>query len=214
MAIVAFSELEPEILAVAPACPTPTVTRALRTAARNLAERTNAFQVTLDNVVVPRYSKSISLDVPTQTVLHKPVSLRLNGKPIEPGSPALMDESDPDWRDSYDTPYMYWMATDELDAIVLAPYPNSTLTNGIKGQIAVKPSRTATGIDEVWMDRYQDAIVDGALGDLLMVRSAPWYDPQLGAVHKGFFESAMLDAKAYGDGDNMYKRRTVRYGGL
>lgn len=216
MAIVAFSELSPEVLAAAPACPTPTVVRALRSAARELCEKASCYQYDMGVVVVPAGIATVALDVPNQTVLHKPIALTLDGHKLWPTSPTLLDQDYRDWRTSTGIPSHFMRSTEDQSDLMLYPIPQGTYTTttGLRGRIAVKPTRNATGVEEIFFERYQDAVIDGALGRLLTIRSAPWYQPDLAAYHESEFIRAIEVARTYGSDDDLAKWRTMRYGGI
>lgn len=215
MASVEFIDLLPEVLATAAACPTPTVIRNLRNAARELCEDSDCYRVTLENTVVIANQAAVEIAVPEFTTLHKPISLQLNGEEIRPFSIVMMDWDEDGWRDESGTP-KYWMrSNDTLNAVRLVPSPDTTMTaNGLKGEVAVKPSRTATEVDEVFLDRFHSALIDGALSKLLAVSSAPWYDPALAGYHGQLFEEAKDEARRIADGDDLPKLRKVRFGGV
>jgi len=215
MANIPLSELAPEVLATAPTCPTPTVVRALRTAARNLCEEAVCYRYDIGNVVVPANVNQISLDVPANTVMQRAVSLTLDSQPLLFSSPTLLDDMSPNWRTDLGRPRYFYRASDDMNDIIIVPRPAVTYaTVGIRGIVAVKPSRTATEIDEVFLDQFQDIIVDGALAALLVVRSAPWYDPNLAVFHKNTYDNSVLDAKARAESDDTYKGKLINYGGL
>jgi hypothetical protein len=214
MATVAFSELVPEVLATASACPTPTIVRNLRNAARELCEQSDCYRFTIDNTVVVANQSDVEIAVPSSTTMHKAVTLQLNSKRIKPFSVVMQDHDDEGWRDKPGTPEYFMRSNETLNAVRLIPTPDTTLTtNGLKGEVSLKPSRTATGVDDIFMDRFHSTLVDGALAKLLAVSSAPWFDPQLAAYHAQLFNAAKDEARRIADGDDMPKLRKLRYGG-
>lgn len=215
MATVEFSELLSEILAAAPACPLPTIVRTMRNAARELCEDSDCYRYTLENTVVVRNQTDVALSLPTGTTLHRPIVLVLDGKPLSPYSTTLLHRDAADWRDEPGEP-RYWMrSTAGVNFIALAPVPVETYSkNGLKGEVALKPARDATGMDEVFMDRFQNPLIDGALATILSIPSAPWYAPDVASYHKQLFDRAKDDARAIADGDDTPKRRNIVYGGI
>jgi hypothetical protein len=215
MAQIEFSTLLPEVLATAPACPTPTIVRNLRAAARELCEDSDCWRVTLENTVVVANQGEVELSLPTGTTLHRPIVLNFDGERLEPYSVALLDKDDPDWRQNPGTP-KYWMRSNaNLDAIRLAPVPDATTTqNALLGEVAVKPSRDATAVEEIFLDRFQNTLINGALARLLSVPSAPWYAPDVAIYHKQLFDMAKDEARMLADGDDTPKKRLLKYGGI
>lgn len=215
MATVAFSELVPEVLATAPACPTPTIIRNLRNSARELCEGSDCYRYTLENTVVIAEQADVELDLPTGTTLHKPITLQLNGKRLEPFSVVMKDRDEEGWRTASGIPLHFLRSNVSIDAVRLMPIPDATYTTmGLVGEVAVKPARDSVAVDEIFMDRFHTVVVDGALARLLAIASAPWYAPQLAAYHKQLFDIAKDEARAIADGDDMPKRRIIPYGGI
>jgi hypothetical protein len=49
--------------------------------------------------------------------------------------------------------------------------------------MALKPKRSAVGMDEVAFNDLEDAIMHGALQDLLILPNVPWADRDLASYH-------------------------------
>lgn len=215
MATVDFIALSPDVLATAPACPTLTILREVRNAARELCERAKCYRVDVENEPVASGEVHFYFYMPDNTQLVAPIDLTLNGDPLLPSSPQLLNEVDPEWRSETGQPCRYIRSTENIDAIRLYPIPEQAYaTPGLYGEIAVKPTRAATNIEELFLDRYHDALVAGALSRLLMIPKKPWSDPGMGGHYKNQFEQKIIEARNYASGDDMPKRRTVKYGGL
>lgn len=215
MATIAFTDLLPEVLAAAPACPVPTIVRTFRNAAKELCEDSECYRMTIDNTVVVANQSDVEISVPRGTTLHRAIVLNLNGEELKPYSVVLLGKDDMRWRQTPGTP-LYWMRSQvSTNAIRLVPTPDKTYsTNGLLGEVSLKPARDATGMSDLFMDRYQTALVDGAISMLLSIPSAPWYAPDIASYHKQLFEQAKDYAKRIANGDDMPKLRTTGYGGL
>lgn len=215
MATVAFTELLPEVLAVAPTAPVPTIVRNIRNAARDLCERAKIYRYTVEDEAVYAGLAEVELTLPDYTSLVTPISLTLAGEPMTPSSPILLDEEAPDWRTETGIPKHFIRSTDQLNSLILYPIPETAYTSpGLNGVVSLKPSRTATVIDEVILDRYQTALISGALSRLLMIHGTLWYNPAQAAYHAGVFVDAVDRAQRAANGDDMPKRRLIRYGGI
>lgn len=215
MALVQFIELEPQVLSTLPACPTPTIIREVRNAARELCEVSECLRTPVENEPVSAGITEVEFDIDENYTLVRPIQLNLAGTTLEPTSQTLLDADDPFWRSTVGKPCKYMRSAEILNGIVLYPIPDRAYTTDpLKGEIAVKPSRAATGVDEIIMDRFETALVSGALSRLLVVSNSPWYNPQQAAYHRQFFDAEILRAKAYGNGGDLPKRRVAKYGGL
>lgn len=215
MALVEFTDLLPEVLAVLPSAPDPVIVRAIRNAARELCEDTRCYRHQIENETVLASQAEFEFFLPDDTVLVAPMEITVDGYPVLPTSVQMLNEDDPEWRTQTAThPTHYIRSADDLDTIRFYPIPDTTYTTvGLRGQVAIKPSRSATSVSDVFLDRYETVLVDGALGRLFMQEGAPWYNPNQAGYHAASFESGKDRARGYADGDDLPKRRTVRYGG-
>jgi hypothetical protein len=212
MAQVPFQELIPEVLSTAAACPTPTIIRNMRNAAIELAQKAECMRWELEGDLAIANLPDAELSVPADMVMMHPISLRYNGENILPNSIRLLDVDVPGWRAECGVP-THWLARQNaISSVRLYPIPRETGT--ITGEIAVKPSRDATGLEEVFMDRFMTHIIDGTLGRLLAIPSAPWFNGQLAQYHKSEFIAMLDEARRIADADNIPKLRKLKYGGV
>jgi hypothetical protein len=211
MAQVPFQELLPEVLSVAAACPMPTVVRNMRNAAIELAQKAECMRWELEGDLAIADIAEAELSVPQDMVFMHPVSLRYDGANIRPHSVRMLDVDIPGWRHDRGTPTHWIKQQNSMRSVRLYPIPSAT--GSITGEIVVKPSRDALGLEEVFMDRFMTHIIDGTLGRLLAIPSAPWFDGRLAQYHKSEFISMLDDARRIADADNIPKLRRVKYGG-
>lgn len=216
MADVAFVELEPQVLATLPACPTPTIIREIRNAARELCEESKCLRVTIINEPVLAGVAETEFDIDENYVLVAPISLNVGERTLGATSQTLLDADYHDWRDEVGPPACYMRSNETLNGIVLFPKPDQDYTGSeaLRGEIAVKPSRTATVVDEIFLDRYETALISGALARLLNISGTPWYNPQQAVFHANTFDMEIEKAKLYGNGGDLPKLRKVKYGGI
>jgi hypothetical protein len=216
MALVEFDALYPEVLATAPTCPAITIQRAMLNAARELCELSKCYRYRLEPEVVVPNDPEVALSLPSFTTLVAPITLSLNGEILRPTTPSLLEEDDQNWEQETGTPRMFMRSTLELNTVRLYPTPDRSYTSsaGLRGEVALKPSRAAPGVEEMVLDKYQTALVSGALSKLLMIASAPWYNPIQASYHAEMFSVEIEKAKARGAAEDLPKRRAVRYGGI
>ena len=207
-----FSDFVSEVLSAAPDCPNPTIIRTVRAAVRDLCEKADCYRYTLEPQTVLLGSSDIELDVPASTTLHKVIKLTLGKTTIEPSSVTLENDNDPEWRTRVGTPRAFLRSTEDLNNIIITPKAEREYS--LVGEIALKPSLTATSINDVFVDRFYQTIIDGAIWKLLTIASAPWYNPQQGSQHGAMFLQGVSAASSQAQNDNTSKRRIARYGGI
>jgi hypothetical protein len=81
------------------------------------------------------------------------------------------------------------------NAVRLVPTPDVSTVGAINGLwAAVRPTDTATGIDDAVASENFDAIKDGALRNLFASSNKPYTNPQLAGVYALLFSSAIGNA--------------------
>jgi len=69
------------------------------------------------------------------------------------------------------------------DKYIVLPLPNGDERYSVRMFYALKPKRTATGMDSVAFDELEDVILHGALQHLLVLPNVPWMDRELATYH-------------------------------
>jgi len=69
------------------------------------------------------------------------------------------------------------------DKYIILPMPDDTKVYEMRMFVALKPKRTATGMNEVLFDELEDVIMHGALQHLLVLPNANWSDRELASYH-------------------------------
>lgn len=78
---------------------------------------------------------------------------------------------------------------------IVLPLPDGE-TYEMRMFIALKPTLTATGMDDQVFNRAEDAILYHALSTMLLMKSSEWYDPQLAGVYNKLAKDERLENKA------------------
>lgn len=69
------------------------------------------------------------------------------------------------------------------DKYIILPLPDDDRVYEMRMFLALKPKRTATGMDEVILNELEDVIVHNALQHLLVLPNVVWGDRELAAYH-------------------------------
>lgn len=209
MAEAAWSTFYPDVLIHVPGCPLPLVDHHLRAATIDLCQRSKRLKFDMpafDTVAgQPTYPLSPGTNMETVSILSAAVSGRL----IDPATRAELSIGD-DWSTETGEPTKYLMDGDDetvrLWKIADAVYP-VTLT------LAIKPSESATGVEQWFADRYRRTIARGALAELLALPKQAWTDLPMAAIRFEQFEAGVRSAEAQGIKDGTSAPlRTTRYG--
>jgi hypothetical protein len=91
---------------------------------------------------------------------------------VNPPAQALVDASTPQS-----------ITQINADRYIILPLPDDRVVYQVRMFLALKPKRSATGMDEFIMDELEEAIMHGALQHLLVLPSQAWSDRELAAYH-------------------------------
>ena len=81
------------------------------------------------------------------------------------------------------------------DKYIVLPLPDDK-TYTVRMWVALKPKRTATGMDETIFDELEDTILHGALQYLLVLPNAHWTDRELATYHAKQYLSHLTERRA------------------
>jgi len=94
------------------------------------------------------------------------------------------------------------------DKFIVLPLPDGERTYRTRMFVALKPTRTADGMDEVIFDDLEDIIVHDALTRLLVISNTNWEDRELAAYHAKQYSYLTAERRARANMGNM--RGTMR----
>ena len=207
-----WSQFYPKIRLEVAECPIPIVKDAVRWAATEFCKKSTTWRVTLDPIDIAADQAAYALTGPDGTVVSEIITAWYDGREILPKTEKQLKTLDDEWRDIEGTPEYYVLLSPRV--MTLTPYPADDLTDGLELRVALKPSITATTIDDTIYEDYYETIGAGALGRLLLQQGRPWYNASLATFYREQFEQETNAAKGLVDNSHSPRvARTVRYGG-
>lgn len=185
MATVAWDTMFPLLAPYLPAVPDAVMRSALAASAADFLGRTHLWRQVLDPIITAPGESEYELyaDAVIESVLtlrHENVVLR----PVDPRKNAVFDSPS-------GTPLRYWMVGDTTVRL----YPAPDKTGKLECYAALKPSRTASGVESWVYETWADALADGAIWQLARIPSKPWSDAQMALEHKTRFDRAIVNAR-------------------
>jgi len=164
-----------------PGCPFAAIDVALRQAAIDFCSQSLAWKYTHPDIAVTAGTASYNFVPPDQAVVHAVTYAEFEGSEIDCHT-AESGIQIYNWRNQTGTPeYVLGGAT----ALQLVPNPAANGT--LKLEVALKPSPTATGIDDDIFNEYRDAMAHGAFGRLMASPKKPYTQLQLATYHQQLF---------------------------
>lgn len=73
------------------------------------------------------------------------------------------------------------------DSISFWPIPSDAATELIYVTVALKPTRTATTLDDDLVEDWAEALINGTKGELFAMPNKTWTDPSQANYHKGLY---------------------------
>lgn len=199
-----FSTLAPKVNASAPGCPYPLVVEAIRDAAIRVCERTLAWRYEQPPLTLTPGRAEYKFASPVDTVVQAVFSASLNDSPLVAQSLDAATERYPRWPVTTTDPDEIAGQGSEPRAItqvgtgsfVVLPAPDAERPYELRLVYALKPSRDATGMDEVVFNEYEDAVYHNALQHLLVMPGVEWSDRELATYHARQYLLAVTSARA------------------
>lgn len=97
------------------------------------------------------------------------------------------------------------------DKYIVLPFPNTEQTYTLKLFYALKPSKSASAMDETIMDELEDVIIHGALQQLLVMPKVVWNEPVLASYHAKQYLKTVTERRARANLGNVRATLSVRY---
>jgi hypothetical protein len=140
------------------------------------------------------------------------VEVRYNGLPLTPASQAQLDNLFKDWRTTARGQPQYYFANIDRTEIRLVQTPGSSLTGGLEVKIAQAPTRAATTIPDVFLERWVDALSHRTKARLMMMKKKPWSNAAEAQWHQAQYqEQAGIVDMEVGQDFSRARMRTTGY---
>lgn len=204
-----WSAFYPDVLPELPGAPLPMVDHWLRNAAIEFCERSKAWVVDLASIDAVAGQMAYALPLPTGTELVEIKAALFLGEKITPKAPGYLSGKYGDWRMEIGTPAHY--THQSTDAVLLVPAPADAAVGAIKIKTAIRPSPTATGVDDWFFNKFRIAISAGCKAMMMAMADKPWATVDLAVANAGLFEAAIT--KATGAAANGFTTARPRFSG-
>ena len=199
-----FSALAVRLQPTVPGCPRQTIVQYIRDAAIKACERTLAWRYQQAKFNLTAGTYVYNFNKPADTQVHAVFGAMMNDTPLEVLTLDRALQLYPAWGDKYTTSgdiATYGSQPRSLTQIsphqfAVLPLPDAQRTYTMRMFYALKPSRSATGMDEVLFDELEDVIMHGALQQLLVLPNTNWSDRELAAYHAKQFVFQLAERRA------------------
>lgn len=181
-----WDEFLPLIQPHLPTCPIPTIKTYLASVAANFCERTQLWRETLDTDYTIANIDEYDLD--GSAVIEAVQWVVCNNEPLIPTNIRLIPH---ERLADVGQPTHFWIVNDTI--LRLFPIPNARYE--LKVGVALKPSRTATGVEDWIYETWADVLVDGTVAVITRIPGKDWTDPMLAETRRAMYEKAIANVE-------------------
>lgn len=190
MAIITYATYVPDAMPYAYGCPAPVMIDALRNSAISFFFRSQAYRVWVTAFDLTINITTYSPTPPTQTEVTAINALYCSGVPVDEKTHEEFFALDTQWPSKTGTTAQYFTSLNDPTAFNIIPIPQATVTGAFTAQIAVIPTLTSTGVEQVFFEQWKTGIIDGALARVLRMPGREWTNLAESEKRHQWYESA------------------------
>lgn len=185
---VAWANFLPYIQPLLPGCPEIIIETHLQEAAAEFCAVSQIWRYDIDKDYTSRNTAEYEIEVPNRAVLEDILILYINGTAVNRVSDRHFDLPS---GVANGRPMSFSIYQDSQ--IRFYPTPDSKYE--FEGTGVIKPSLTATGVEDFIFESYGRSIACGAIFRLAIIPGKEWTNPELAAYYKSEFYKHATDAK-------------------
>lgn len=194
MATTKYSDLISDVLPQLAADPSDPVTEAaIKRACTEFCSGSWIWQHVPDPIDIEASVIEYDLDPPVGADITTIIDVTINGQPGKLRDLSWINQQIPRWRKEPGN--VMFASQINTEQLILAPCPAWSVTGGIELTMALQPSLKATGLPRWIATQYLYALVDGAVGYLMLMPGADWSDPNLSVIKLKSFQAAINGAR-------------------
>jgi hypothetical protein len=181
----AWSAFLPDVLVHVPGCPDPVAEHAVLRAAQEFFETTRVWKQWLPDITTATETTEYVIFLEPKSELVRLERATLSGRPIRV---RTEDQLPDDWQ-TYTSGIEDGVHTSDRRNLVLLPAQSEDLV--LKVEASMRPSNTATGIEDCLFDLYVQQIAAGAVAALKEQSEKPYSDLAGAGAWRSRFETHM-----------------------
>lgn len=179
--LIPWADMQDALLAQVPGCSVHTATDALRLAAQRFCERTRAWRSTMDPLYTASGIDTYDFNISLEQEVVQVVKVKLDGQEID----TLLPEEEGTSRRGL-------LALNQRQ-FLLQPVPAADQSLVVTA--ILKPSNTASGVEDFLYAMYSDALGHGAREILFGMKNQPFNDLAAESDEKAAFDRLVAQAK-------------------
>jgi len=193
---IAWDNYLPEVLPEVPNCPDQVAINAIRSAAIDFCQKARVWRASFGPLSLTANTPTVLLGVPADTELVTIIQAAIlsNGSWGDisgPYSEEHLDQEISGWREKTTDTLPFRYLNSGTNSIRVYPVQTANQANVLKGVMALKPSRSATGGDDILYNEWLDYIASGAKAKLMSNLTAEWKNENGAVLHHGMFRKGV-----------------------
>jgi hypothetical protein len=185
----AWTNFLPYVQPYLPGCPEIVITSHLQEAAADFLARSEIWRYNIEEDFTSKSTSDYDIDVPQNTVIENILSLYVDGCRLSSVTDRHYDRPS---TAAQARPLRYSIYQDTQ--VRFYPTPDKKYT--FEGLCVLKPSLTATGVEDWIFETYGRCISYGAIAYLAQVPGKEWSNPELAGYYQTKFNKDADDAKS------------------
>ncbi len=177
----------PYIRVDVPDCPNPVINTNVISACVEFCRETLAWTEFQDYLPLFDDLVDYQIDAPAHSRLIQIMDVWMGNSRLIPLTIKDLQRVMPNWTDAIGSLPVYYTAAVERGMIRLHPKPKNVTGKRLSLRIALVPSSNAATLPDFLELHHFEAIASGVKARLLMMASAPWFNPQLAERHRQLF---------------------------
>lgn len=177
-----------------PYCPVALAVQKLRLAAREFFRMSWVWRADHEAIALVANQATYALTVPAGAEVRALCNVRLEGNRFDPVRREVLESQYGDWAAQTAEKPQRWFMADEATLLVW-PKPTANLANAVTLRMILRPTLTASGIDDRLFNLYAEGIAHGAIAELQRMPDKPWTSFDSALIESGLFKRAWADAK-------------------
>lgn len=180
-----FSSLERKLAPSVPGCPLPVMVQFIRDAAIDVCENTLVWRFEQDAIRLTPGIYEYSYESPKDTEVVAIIHSAMNGQSVPFITQEDLHSKYPAWpeTDTDDRSQPAVVSQFNPDGFLVAPVPDAADDYDLKMFLALRPTPSATGMNESIFDEVEALIVHGALYRLFSLPERSWTNADLATYH-------------------------------
>lgn len=196
-------------------CPDVTAQQALLDTAIEFCEKTLILRQTLDPFDTEANTLEYELlSISNQELVTYPVQVWFKGTLLQPASADMIAAVQAYRTDTPginlvtgDPTQYFWTAQRTLG---LYPVPSTSETGVLTARVAVRPTRSATSLNDILYEDWVEALAAGTLARLHMTKDQPWASADRALIQHRYFKECIQRARAEAMGGRVRGSTSVR----